>query len=79
MNEVPASTVVTLPDMKDTLLLLCILAVAVAIYWPILRIARQDIADRANAGLGNGMLYAVLLLPLFGPIIYLLLRSRFRV
>lgn len=65
--------------MKDTLILLCILAVAVAIYWPILRIARKDIADRANAGLGNGMLYAVLLLPLFGPIIYLLVRKSFAV
>jgi len=65
--------------MKDTLVLISILAVAVAIYWPILRLARADITARANAGLGNGMLYAVLLLPLVGPVVYLLFRSRFRV
>lgn len=54
-----------------------ILAVAVAIYWPILRIARKTITARAQAGLSNSILFAVLLIPLFGPIIYLVFRSRF--
>lgn len=65
--------------MRDTLILLLILVIALAVYWPIMRIARKDLAERARAGLGNGVVYAVLLLPLFGPLIYLLLRNRFRV
>ncbi|MTB50561.1 hypothetical protein [Lewinella sp. W8] len=65
--------------MRDTLILLLILIIAFAIYWPIMRIARRDLAERNQAGLGNGVVYAILLLPLFGPIIYLLLRNRFRV
>ncbi len=65
--------------MKQTLLLLAVIAVAVAIYWPILKKARLDIAARAKAGLSNSVLYAVLLFPLVGPLIYLLFRSRFQV
>lgn len=65
--------------MKQTLVFLAILIVAVAIYWPILKKARNDISARSAAGLGNGLLFAVLLIPLFGPIIYLVFRSRFTV
>lgn len=65
--------------MQKTLVLLGVLIVAVAVYWPILRVAREDIAARARAGLSNSMLYAVLLMPLFGPLIYLVVRRYFRV
>ena len=65
--------------MQNTLVLFAILAVAVAIYWPILKKARVDIAARDRAGLGNGALYAVLLIPLVGPIIYLVFRRYFAV
>lgn len=65
--------------MQKALVFLLILVIAVAIYWPILRMARKDIAQRSAAGLGNGVLYAVLLIPLFGPIIYLLVRKQFTV
>lgn len=65
--------------MKNTLVLFAVLAVAVAIYWPILRKARVDIAARSRAGLSNGLLFAVLLIPLVGPIIYLLFRRHFAV
>ncbi len=65
--------------MKQTLVFVAVLIVAIAIYWPILKKARMDIAARSAAGLGNGLLFAVLLIPLFGPIIYLLFRSRFQV
>lgn len=65
--------------MRQTLIFLAVLVVAVAIYWPILRIAREDITKRSQAGLGNGILFAVLLVPLFGPIIYLLFRRHFAV
>lgn len=65
--------------MQNTLTLLLILAIAVAIYWPILRKARVDIAARTRAGLSNTPLFAVLLIPLVGPIIYLVFRGRFRV
>lgn len=65
--------------MQKALIFLGILGIAVAIYWPILRMARKDIAQRSAAGLGNGVLYAVLLIPLFGPIVYLLVRKQFAV
>ncbi len=65
--------------MQQTLVFVAILAVAVAIYWPILKKARKTIEVRAAAGLGNGILFAVLLIPLFGPIIYLVFRKRFEV
>ena len=57
--------------MNQFLIMLGVLIVAVAIYWPILRIAREDMADRARAGLSNSIVYAVLLLPLVGPVVYL--------
>jgi hypothetical protein len=41
--------------------------------------ARTDIAARSAAGLGNGLLFAVLLIPLFGPVIYLVFRKKFAV
>jgi hypothetical protein len=63
--------------MQQKLVFFLILAVAVAIYWPILRIARKTITARAQAGLSNSILFAVLLIPLFGPIIFLLVKERF--
>jgi len=65
--------------MRQTLILFAVLAVAVAIYWPILRKARVDMNERAKAGISNGPLYAVLLLPLIGPIVYLIFRRHFMV
>lgn len=65
--------------MRQALIFIAVLVVAVAVYWPILRIAREDITKRSKAGLGNGMLFAVLLIPLFGPLIYLLFRRHFAV
>lgn len=65
--------------MQNTLVLFAILTVAVAIYWPILKKARVDIAARERAGLSNGPLYAVLLIPLVGPVIYLIFRSHFAI
>lgn len=65
--------------MQQKLVFFLILAVAIAIYWPILRIARKTITARAQAGLSNSILFAVLLIPLFGPIIFLVVRGRFAV
>jgi hypothetical protein len=65
--------------MQQKFVFFLILAVAVAIYWPILRIARKTITARAQAGLSNSILFAVLLLPLFGPIIFLVVRGKFAV
>ncbi|MEM1357952.1 MAG: hypothetical protein AAGF89_07130 [Bacteroidota bacterium] len=63
--------------MRQALVFLAILVAAVAIYWPILRIARADITARSRAGLGNGLLFAVLLIPLVGPVLYLVFRKYF--
>ncbi|OAV43268.1 hypothetical protein [Lewinella sp. 4G2] len=65
--------------MRQTLVMLGVLTVAVAVYWPILRIARADLAARTRAGLSNGGVYAVLLLPLVGPVLYFIFRKHFSV
>lgn len=65
--------------MRQFLVLLGVLIVAVAVYWPILKIARADLAARSKAGLSNGIVYAVLLFPLIGPIVFLVLRRHFSV
>lgn len=65
--------------MQQKFIFFLILAAAVATYWPILRIARKTITARAKAGQSNSILFAVLLIPLFGPLIFLLVRKRFAV
>lgn len=65
--------------MQQTLITLAVIVFAGLIYWPILKIARRTIAERDAAGLSNGLLYAVLLLPLIGPFVFLLVRGRFAV
>ena len=65
--------------MDQFLIMLGVLVVAGLVYWPILRMARTDMADRSRAGLGNGIVYAVLLLPLVGPFVYLIFRRHFSV
>ncbi|NJB87774.1 ACR3 family arsenite efflux pump ArsB [Lewinella marina] len=59
---------------RSLLFALVVIALVVLIYRPILKIARDDMALRKAAGRGNGLVYAVLLLPIFGPLIYLLVR-----
>ncbi|THH35504.1 hypothetical protein [Neolewinella litorea] len=46
---------------------LLVIVVVVLVYRPILKLARNDMARRREAGLGSGIVYAVLLLPIFGP------------
>lgn len=63
--------------MPSTALLVAIavIVLAVIIYRPILRLAREDMAARKRVGWGNGVVYAILLIPLFGPLLYLLVRK----
>ena len=63
--------------MRNTLLLLAVIVVAFLVYRPLLAIASRDMAARTAAGKSNGMVYAVLLLPLVGPFVWLLVRRRF--
>ena len=62
--------------MGNTLLILAVLLLAVLIYRPILALAGKDMAARTAAGKSNGIVYAILLLPLLGPFVYLAIRSR---
>lgn len=57
--------------MWNTLILLAVIVLAFFIYRPILRIASRDLAARSAAGQSNGVVYAILLLPLLGPFLYL--------
>ncbi len=56
---------------------LLVLAVAFMVYGPILRVARGDLAARKRAGLSNSVVYALLLFPILGPLLYVVLRKRF--
>ncbi len=57
------------------LLALAVIVVAVLIYRPILKIANADMAARSRSGRSNGVVYAILLFPLVGPLCYLLIRK----
>jgi hypothetical protein len=57
------------------LVALSVIILTVLIYRPILKLARADMAVRKQDGLGNGIVYAVLLIPIFGPLVYLLVRK----
>ena len=53
---------------------IAVIILAVLIYRPILRIAREDMTVRKRAGYSNSYVYAILLFPILGPLVYLLLR-----
>ena len=56
---------------------LLIIVLAFLIYAPILRVARADMAQRKERGKSNSVVYALLLFPVLGPLLYVLLRKRF--
>ncbi len=58
-----------------TLLALALILIAFLIYRPIMKLARRDMAARTAAGLSNSLVYAILLLPVLGPLFYLLVRK----
>ncbi len=57
------------------LVALAVILLAVLIYRPILKVASADMAARSRSGLSNGIIYAILLFPLIGPLVYLLIRK----
>lgn len=59
---------------QTLLIALVLLVIGVFIYRPIMRIARRDMAARTAAGQSNALVYTLLLLPVFGPLLYLLFR-----
>ena len=59
---------------QTLLIALVLLVVGVFIYRPIMKIARRDMAARTAAGQSNALVYTLLLLPVFGPLLYLLFR-----
>jgi hypothetical protein len=72
----PGSTTKVFPVPGPSILIgLAALLLAVLIYRPILKQAGEDMAARSRAGLSNGIVYALILLPLLGPLIYLAIRK----
>ena len=59
---------------QTLLIALVLLVIGVFIYRPIMKIARRDMAARTAAGQSNALIYTLLLLPVFGPLLYLLFR-----
>lgn len=62
---------------SDTLILLAILLLAFSIYYPIVKIARKDMDARALAGMSNTPVLMFLMLPIVGPLLYLMFRKNF--
>ncbi|MGB3800819.1 MAG: hypothetical protein WA952_13470 [Lewinella sp.] len=56
-------------------ILVILILVGVLIYRPIMKLARRDMAARTAAGLTNSVVWAILLLPVVGPVFYLLVRK----
>lgn len=65
--------------MNDTLLFLAVLLLAFTVYYPIMRLARHDMAARQQQGLSNTPILVLLMLPILGPILYWLFRRNFKV
>ena len=59
---------------QTLLIALVLLVIGVFVYRPIMKIARRDMAARTAAGQSNALVYTLLLLPVFGPLLYLLFR-----
>ena len=62
-------------SLQYALLLLGLILIGVFVYRPIMKLARRDMAARTAAGLTNSFVYAILLLPILGPLFYLLVRK----
>lgn len=54
-----------------------VIVIAVLVYRPILKLARRDMAARTAEGRSNAVVYALLLFPVLGPLVYLLVRKGF--
>lgn len=63
--------------MSDFVTILLVLALAFCIYFPVLRIARRDMNARVTAGLSAAPVLMILMLPIVGPLFYLLVRRYF--
>ena len=59
---------------QTLLIALVLIGVGVLVYRPIMKLARRDMAARTAAGRSNAFVYAILLLPVVGPVFYLLVR-----
>lgn len=60
--------------MRTFLLLLLLILPIALLYATVLGQAKKDMARRSQAGLDNTPVYAILLIPVIGPVIYLLVR-----
>lgn len=63
----------------DTTLLIAVLLLAFCVYYPIMKLARKDMAARAEQGMSNTAILMVLMVPILGPILYVLFRRSFRI
>lgn len=62
---------------SDTFLILAVLLLAVCIYYPIAKIAKRDMATRNQAGMSSTPILYFMMLPIVGPLLYLLFRKSF--
>lgn len=62
---------------SDTLILLAVLLLAFCIYYPIAKIAKRDMATRNQAGMSSTPVLYFMMLPIVGPLLYLVFRKNF--
>lgn len=62
---------------SDTLTIIAVLLLAFCVYYPIAKIAKKDMEARNRAGLSSTPILYFLMLPIVGPLLYLLFRKSF--
>ncbi|MEM7571393.1 MAG: hypothetical protein AAF433_00780 [Bacteroidota bacterium] len=60
---------------SDVLLFVVIIVIIGLIYWPIIRMANREMAERRLAGKSDQSIMLLLLIPILGPLIYLAIRQ----
>lgn len=63
----------------DTTLFIAVLLLAFCVYYPIMKLARKDMAARSDKGMSNTTILMILMVPILGPILYILFRRSFKV
>lgn len=63
----------------DTTLFIAVLLLAFCIYYPIMKLARKDMTARSNQGMSNTTILMILMIPILGPILYILFRRNFKI
>ena len=60
---------------SDVFLFVVVIVIIGLIYWPIVRMANREMAERRQAGKSDTSIMLLMLIPVLGPLIYLAIRQ----